>query len=527
MKKMNQMLNKLVLVSTVLFTLGLNANAQNAKVKFNKRSWDSTNKEVVNTTKSITDYTVIEGNHAGDWYQLGIDDGKDHYYVVNGEANYQTLNTFGRAHLILCDGATLTITGGVKVENNAHIFIYGQKDDSGKLTVTNSYEDAAGIGSAKGVNCGDITIHGGDISATAYDGAGIGGGEDRSCGNITIYGGKVYGSGDKGNGAGIGGGYAGSGNNITIYGGEVTAQGGKNAAGIGGGEKFNGGGAMGDITIWGGTVTATGGEYGAGIGGGMDCKDNYGTLTINGGTVTAKGAHMGAGIGGGYEGNGCTVVINDGNVRATGNRDGATGYASSAAIGGGASGKGGDVTINGGTVRAECVVYSTYSTFTAEYIGRGYHSSDNGKLTLGDGVRVYDNFHTPHEWAPADERVDYTAAERGYKDDYILIETCPHEDLEYVDDNHNRIVCSHCKMDGQVIKNFVDYDEYTGNKNVSVANAKKSAARTTGINMIVTQTSDNEPIYDLCGHKYDASMLANGQLPKGIYIQGGKKFVVK
>ena len=517
MKTMNQMMSQLFLVAAMLLTLGQNAKAQNAEITYIERSWDSENKKVVDTATPISDYTVIEGDHANDWYQLGVDDGNDHYYVVKGEAIYQTLNTFGRAHLILCDGASLTITGGIKVENNAKIFIYGQKNDTGRLSVTNSYEDAAGIGSAKGVSCGDITIHGGEVSAIGYDGAGIGGGEDRSAGNITIYGGKVYGSGDEGNGAGIGGGYAGSGGNITIYGGEVTAQGGKRAAGIGGGEKYCGGGAMGDITIWGGTVMALGGSQGAGIGGGMDCKDNYGTLTINGGTVKAAGGYIAAGIGGGYQGNGCTVVINDGVVTARGNHYYTDTYICSAAIGGGFEGEGGNVTINGGKVKCENVVCSSYGC-VGQYIGRGFNGGDKGYLFLSDSVRVFDAHTDLNTWVDVDMRYECASGRSG-EDNYILIEVCPHEGFEYVDETHQRIVCSHCKMGGQVVE-----------KTTKTVNAKKSnkfVSDPQGINKFDTQTSDNEPIYDLGGRKYDSSMLTNGQLPKGIYIRGGKKFVVK
>ena len=76
--------------------------------------------------------------------------------------------------------------------------------------------------------------------------------------------------------------------------GTVTATGGKNGAGIGGGDGVSGN----HITITGGTVTATGGQKGAGIGGGDGVSGNH--ITIAGGTVTAIGGNFrGAGIGGG------------------------------------------------------------------------------------------------------------------------------------------------------------------------------------------------------------------------------------
>ena len=111
---------------------------------------------------------------------------------------------------------------------------------------------------------------------------------------LTIDGtGSLYAS-SNGYGAGIGGGYEINCGNIIIEGGTVSAEGGDRAAGIGGGT----GGSCGNIVINGGTVTANGGVMGAGIGSpdGGTCGD----ITINGGTVTAKGGALGAGIGCAY-----------------------------------------------------------------------------------------------------------------------------------------------------------------------------------------------------------------------------------
>ena len=80
--------------------------------------------------------------------------------------------------------------------------------------------------------------------------------------------------------------------------GALIAQGGRNAAGIGGGD----GGAGGTVTINGGVVAATGGWGAAGIGGGDDGAG--GMVTINGGTVTAQGGSYAAGIGDGNGGTG-------------------------------------------------------------------------------------------------------------------------------------------------------------------------------------------------------------------------------
>lgn len=93
--------------------------------------------------------------------------------------------------------------------------------------------------------------------------------------------------------------------------GTLTVQGGKYAAGIGGG---NGGGIKthGTINISSGHVTAIGGTNGAGIGSAAT-KDSSGDITISGGVVSARGGQYGAAIGGGYTGS-ANVKITGGTV---------------------------------------------------------------------------------------------------------------------------------------------------------------------------------------------------------------------
>jgi hypothetical protein len=192
-------------------------------------------------------------------------------------------------------------------------------------------------------------------AAGGFIGAAIGGGRSgQAVGAITLAGGTVIAQGGR-SAAGIGGGYHSIGGTITIGGGTVNATGGQGSPGIGAGE---GGDDSVTVTIISGTVTATGGVCGAGIGGGW-YGTNYisGTITISGGTVTATGGGDlmgeanaegsncgGAGIGGGYRGVGGTITITGGTVIAQGAGDGA-------GIGGG-SRAGGDTTISGGKVTA-------------------------------------------------------------------------------------------------------------------------------------------------------------------------------
>ena len=365
--------------------------ADNDPIKYFERSWDAQNKKVVSVEKTCTDYTLISGDHSGEW--LGLENG---WYVVKDHGvKYQTLNILGNAHIILCDGAYLSLTGGVKLEGERTLTVYGQTENSGVLSGYNDdYDNTAGIGSAEDTTCGDLVIHGGTVYAQGNDAAGIGGGYGAHSGSFVMYDGDVYTTGGDG-GAGIGGGKEhGIGKSVTIYGGRVRAIGGEYGAGIGGGDlgnqsgpvtiyggevissgkfyyyggdlPYGGGGAGigggdegsgGFVHIYGGTVRAYSRGFGAGIGGGQN-RGIIGEVNIMGGDVEACGYELsisfsqssGAGIGGGQGGSqGGTIRITGGKVKAIGGKE-------AAGIGGGAysagGGEGGTVIITGGTVQA-------------------------------------------------------------------------------------------------------------------------------------------------------------------------------
>ena len=107
-------------------------------------------------------------------------------------------------------------------------------------------------------------------------------------------------------GAGIGGGYRLQCGNIVIVGGTVTATGAYGAAGIGSGQEAS----CGDITISGGTVTATGGSFAAGIGSGYNGSCGSIEITSSVTSVTAtKGDYAPNSIGAGNIGSCGTVTI--------------------------------------------------------------------------------------------------------------------------------------------------------------------------------------------------------------------------
>ena len=397
------MLKKTTIVIAFLCAAAQGAWAQNPEVKYIERSWDGS--KVVETEQTITDYTLLEGDHREDWmHTTGT-------FVVKGDVTYKTLNVYGDARIILLDDATLTCTGGIKVEkdnDNARLYIYSQSsgDNEGKLIVTNSYDDAAGIGSSIEKECGEIYIHGGNLDITGGKwAAGIGAGgayvsigipgysnpyrSPAKDGTKTIYGGTVAARGGE-IGAGIGGGCMSSGGSLFMYGGEVTAIGGELAAGVGGGGSYhpyfpNAKGLnvpeSGQTRIYGGKLTATGGERGAGIGSGNKAGTNNGQLWIyDGATVIATGGTYAAGIGGGGSGGGdgtpgMAVTIYGGHVEAFGGED-------AAGIGGGECGDGGETRISGGFVRA---VGKSYGSG----IGGGECTfSRDGDLTVGGNTYI-------------------------------------------------------------------------------------------------------------------------------------------
>ena len=303
-----------------------------------------TSPSATEVTSSDTEWTGTTTNPG--WYVVNTN------VTIGTEETPQRVTVSGDVRLILTDGCTLTVNGGIQVQDNSTestpntnaLTIYGQSDpllnEDGTLAENNrtgvlianavtrynaaigGNEGNEGTGYIDGAG-GKITINSGVVKATGgVNGAAIGGGgghRDGDGGTITINGGSVIATGR--NGAAIGGGYGGtcggSGGKITITGGTVKADG-YPGAGIGGGSSTAVGGSGGEITITGGSVIATG-FNGAAIGGGYGGPPgggDGGTITITGGTVKAISS-SGAGIGGG--GNGDFGIGGSGTFETTGN----------------------------------------------------------------------------------------------------------------------------------------------------------------------------------------------------------------
>ena len=163
-----------------------------------------------------TGFTVIDGEEG--MYDAG-------WYVVKGNVTKDDggINFTGEAHIILADGASLTLSNG-SLCGFSHLTIYGQTAGNGTLA---TYSDGSGI---KTNSLGNLTINGGIINAK--------GGAIEVGGNLLINGGTLTGtSTNDGYGLYVDG-------TISINGGQVTAKG-----------QINSGG---DLAINGGQVTATG-----------------------------------------------------------------------------------------------------------------------------------------------------------------------------------------------------------------------------------------------------------------------------
>lgn len=433
-----------------------------------ERSWDGS--KVVSSVKTLnnkityaaapaSDKDYKEITHVDDWFQLGGYNNDIHeYYVLRGPGNLNntTLNLLGKnVHLILCDGAQLTLSGGILMYGDRNLYIHCQSYgvEMGRLVAQSGHGlKAAGIGSnddgPEARIPGKLEIHGGDIYAQGLDNAaGIGGGNGQKGGEVIVYGGRVEAHGGE-SGAGIGGGNGGSGGEITVYDGYVLGIAGQDGAGIGGGEDRFGG----TVNIHGGTVIGYGNygnadsdAEGAGIGSGACLGEIAHSLYFNvtGGHVEGYGGVDAAGIGGGYYAGGGYCNISGGYVYAQGN-GGASGLGA-----GKSSTIGPDATITGGTVIAKA---GEGGGGRHRAIGIGYYITElmvvPGERNIGPGMMVWaGNTEDRYERIfSADKRADVC-----YDYSYARIEPCTHPDAYYtvtgagISDTHT-LHCEYCNI---------------------------------------------------------------------------------
>ena len=242
---------------------------------------------------------ILSGYFSGDAY-VTVADGAT--VTLNGvdilspyNCDHATIHCLGDANIVLADGSENIVD--YSSGNYPAVFIPEGKtltiSGTGELYANNNGTvGGAGIGGGKSINCGNIIINSGIISAMgSYSGAGIGSGNQATCGSITMNGGVIR-EAIGGNGAaGIGSGYGGhaSCEAITINGGQIGgdydgdfydgAIGGKYAAGIGSGQNSK----CEAITIGAGItfVTATRGSNNSNSPIGRGSGGQCGTVTID------------------------------------------------------------------------------------------------------------------------------------------------------------------------------------------------------------------------------------------------------
>lgn len=204
------------------------------------------------------------------------------YYVDGADVTIDGIVSLaGDTHLILCDGAKLTINGYIE-GSGKKCYIYGRGEGNGQLVVNNTSTLASLT------NFNKLQIHGGDIKLTSkMTSAIISTGFELLGGKITAVKGDDDGDWDA----------ITTDNDIYIYGGQLKATGkGKQKYGI-----------YAKTHIYGGKVIATGGNATSTNGiGGDGIKNN---ITITGGTLEA---YAGAGDGAGHRGKGINghVIVN-------------------------------------------------------------------------------------------------------------------------------------------------------------------------------------------------------------------------
>ena len=346
------------------------------------------------------------------------------WYVVTENLTVNDLKIKGNVNLILCDGAKLTVNGGIELLRGNTLTVWCQNGKTGTIE-TRGGQNQAGIGGNYYYLGGKLVINGGKIYA--YGGqyaAGIGSGRayysNNSCsssieyiqnnGYVEAYGSYVE---DQGSGAGIGGamssksimttGFYTAGGTVTVNGGTLKAVAYGCAAGIGGSGNKDFGASF---TMNGGDVTAVGGEYGgAGI--------SNGTTVINSGVLHASGRGGGAGIGG---------------------SNGTTGYSGSPAAG--------KVTISGGEVFA----YAEGGFGTCGAIGRGANalSGDSTRsLTIASDMCAKTGSDQASAFlALSAERYDSCSG-----DLYAYVYKCSHsKEIYEIDETNHTRTCKYCDV---------------------------------------------------------------------------------
>jgi hypothetical protein len=213
-------------------TITTNFNAN----EYREGSWDV-------TTNTLSFSTKIHTPDAKPVPNSDVSVCWDGWHTVSADATINAnVTLMGNTHLILCDGATLTINGciiGNGGGSNHELHIYGQGTGTGKLIIQNDVASQPPLNAI----C-ELKIHGGEVKASTS--------ADYCSGiqapvDIRVYGGKLTAE----NTANVGYGINASSRFMFIYGGEVVAKG-KGAA-----ENSSYGMLLNTVTVFGGKLQAS------------------------------------------------------------------------------------------------------------------------------------------------------------------------------------------------------------------------------------------------------------------------------
>ena len=332
------------------------------------------------------------------------------WYVVTGFVRIGSrVQVSGNVNLILTNGANLIVPKGIEVPLNANFTVWGQIEG---YTTEYSEEDFKKAGELSTFEFVDD-----DMVIPDEKNAGIGA---EMPGNIIVNGGKINVQGGQyAPGIGISSTYYIQATGITINNGYIWAMGGKNSAGIGGGD----GGTCPPLEINDGVVIAFGAGDAAAIGGGY--FGYYYPITIRGGEVYAYGSPWTAGIG-----MGCT----DGDY---------TGIFASD-VGGGL------IDIQGGKVVANCAGHNKDHPDCGALVNSEHRIAEYG-FNFHGGVQVYPaakvtyvkdyildvtshpELHIVYRGTAAHFTADELAERAGImmSSDWVFIEPCDHPGATY------------------------------------------------------------------------------------------------
>ena len=197
-KKLGVLFFTAVFVFTVfVMAVPVSAEGSTIQVSYVNRYWNG--EKVVSSTEKAN-CSVITANTT---------DLQNGWYVVDSDLTIKCrIEVSGTVNLVLRDGKTLNVVGGLHLKDGVVLNVYGQSNDSGLLNATEPGSNKAAIGGNKNQSGRTINVYGGKINAVA---------------------GKYA--------AAIGGGYEGRGPTFTIYGGSVIAEAENDGAAIGSGSS--------------------------------------------------------------------------------------------------------------------------------------------------------------------------------------------------------------------------------------------------------------------------------------------------